>query len=324
MFIVISLLICILVYFGVFSALVLMVPYYQLQPGSTLPKAFLHTGWAPAHYAVTFAFFCSISVSLLDYMFPIRQLISMMAHYGLFFPVLARIQTSIYTSIVATVIFGIIAGIMVLFFGFANLLDLMSVGAPLVYSLLAFSVLILRYEPQRRNGGNEAQVQEENEAEMQEENEENEAEVGEDQTCSREADYRDYFFQAAPPPLHSLAGLSMFLLLTACSAADSSLLGASAGPVARSAFWRPSVDHSGCAAPGAHHCDHWGHLETATELHSPSLQGIWSASPSTPEYLSQCLFYGADDSWHLGPIWCLDADWVCYLPAYVIQQHLVP
>ncbi|KAF3816281.1 hypothetical protein GH733_014454 [Mirounga leonina] len=173
MFIVISLLICILVYFGVF-----LVPYYQLRPGSTLPEAFLHIGWAPAYYVVTFAFLCSLSVSLLGFMFPIHQLISMMAQDALLFPVLARIQTSIYTPIVVTVIFGIFAAITVFLFGFADLLDLMSVGALLAYSLLAFSVLILRYEPERKNGGNEAEVQEENEGnetEVQEENERNEA-----------------------------------------------------------------------------------------------------------------------------------------------------
>ncbi|EFB29212.1 hypothetical protein PANDA_021191, partial [Ailuropoda melanoleuca] len=160
--IVISLLISSLVYFGVFSALTLMVPYYQLRPGSTLPEAFLHIGWAPAYYAVAFGFFCSVSARFSVFMFPIHRVICMMAQDGLLFPVLARIQTRIHARIVSTVSFGIIAAIMTFFFGFTDLLDLISFGGLLVFSLLAFSVLILRYEPEMQNGGNEAQVQEEN------------------------------------------------------------------------------------------------------------------------------------------------------------------
>ncbi|VFV20422.1 cationic amino acid transporter [Lynx pardinus] len=160
--IVISLFICFLMYFGVSSALTLMVPYYQLQPGSTLPEAFLHVGWAHACYVVTFGFLCSLSISIFGFMFPIRNLIYMMTQDGLLFPVLSRIQTGTDTPIVATVILSIIAAIMAFFFRLTDLVDLMSVGALLAYSLLATCVLIIRYQPQRRTGGNEAEVQEEN------------------------------------------------------------------------------------------------------------------------------------------------------------------
>ncbi|XP_038315808.1 cationic amino acid transporter 3-like [Canis lupus familiaris] len=159
---VISLLICISVYFGVSAALTLMVPYYQLRAGSTLPEVFLHIGWAPAYYAVAFGFLCSLSVSLLGFMVPIRHQVYMMAKDGLLFPVLARIHTGTYTRMVATVIFGIIAAIMIVFFGLTHLVDLRSIVTLLNYSLVAFSVLILRYQPERKNGGNEAQVQQEN------------------------------------------------------------------------------------------------------------------------------------------------------------------
>nr|XP_055174486.1 cationic amino acid transporter 3-like [Nyctereutes procyonoides] len=157
----ISLFICFLMHFGVSVALTLMVPYYQLQPGSTLPEVFLHIGWVPAYYAVTFGFFCSLSDSFLGYMFPIGEVIHMMAKDGLLYPVLARIQTGKYTRIVATVIIGITAAVMAFFLGLTDLLDLMSVWALLDYSLVAFCVLIVRYQPERKNGENEAQVQQE-------------------------------------------------------------------------------------------------------------------------------------------------------------------
>ena len=159
--IVISLFICLLVYFGVFSALTLMVPYYQLQRGSILPEAFLHIGWAPAYYVVAFGFLC-LSINSFDFIFPIQLVIHMMTQDGLLFPVLARIQTGTNIPIVATVIFGIIALVIVFFFGLTDLLGFMSLGCLLAFSLLVFGVLIVRYQPEMHNGGNEAEVQEEN------------------------------------------------------------------------------------------------------------------------------------------------------------------
>ncbi|XP_045869558.1 cationic amino acid transporter 3-like [Meles meles] len=191
--IVMSLLICVLVYFGVSAALTLMVPYYQIRPGSTLPEAFLHIGWAPAYYAIALVFLCSLSVRLLVYMFPIRQLIYVMAEDGLLFPVLARIHTGTYMLVMATVIFGIIAAIMAFFLRLADLLQLVSIGTLLAYSLMAFCVLIIRYQPERKKGGNEVQ--------MQEENGENQTQVQKETAPAAEKlTLRGLFFPGSPTP----------------------------------------------------------------------------------------------------------------------------
>ncbi|XP_059041883.1 cationic amino acid transporter 3-like [Mustela lutreola] len=161
--IVISQLICFLLYFGISVALTLMVPYYQLQPGSTLPEAFLHIGWVPAYYVVAFAIFCSIlDDTYLGFIFPIYWMIRMMAEDNILFPFLARIHTGTYARIISTVIFGIIATIMVFYFGLTNLLDFRSFGALISYSLVALCVLIIRYQPERRKEENQPEVQEEN------------------------------------------------------------------------------------------------------------------------------------------------------------------
>ncbi|XP_043427882.1 cationic amino acid transporter 3-like [Prionailurus bengalensis] len=160
--IVISLFFCFLVYFGVSAALTLMVPYYHLQPGSTLPEAFLHIGWTPAYHVVAFGFLCSFSGIFWGLIFHIRLVIYMMAQDGLLFPVLAKIHTGTYTSIVATVVFGVIQAIMAFFFRVIDLMDFSSVGTLISYSLVAFCVLIVRYQPDRRNEENEAEAQQQN------------------------------------------------------------------------------------------------------------------------------------------------------------------
>ncbi|XP_045869346.1 cationic amino acid transporter 3-like [Meles meles] len=214
--ILISQLFCFLLYFGVSVALTLMVPYYQLQPGSTLPEAFLHIGWVPAYYVQAFAIFCSIlGNTYWGFMFRIHRRIRMMAEDNVLFPFLARIHTGTYAHIISTVIFGIIATIMVFFFGLTDLLDLRSIGTLISHSLVALCVLIVRYQPERRKEENDPQVQEENgeiEPKIQEENEENETEVqqenggneiqeqGETAPASEKLILRTIFFPGSPTP----------------------------------------------------------------------------------------------------------------------------
>ncbi|XP_032203604.1 cationic amino acid transporter 3-like [Mustela erminea] len=226
--IVISLLISFFVYFGVSASLTLMVPYYQFQPGSTLPEAFLHVGWVPAYYVVTFAIFSSIFVSTYwGFTFPIRWVIYMLAEDGLLFPVLARFTLSAYGRTLSILILGIITAVMVFFFGLTDLLDLRSVGTLISYSLVAFCVLIIRYQPERRKEENEKELQEEdegNEAQVQEEDGGNQTQAQEETAPAvGKLTLQGLFFPGSPTPtplsgrvVYVCSSLLVLLLILLC------------------------------------------------------------------------------------------------------------
>ncbi|CAL1529784.1 unnamed protein product [Lymnaea stagnalis] len=129
------------------SSLTLMVPYYDTNTSAAFPFAFAEVGAQWAKYIVGVGTLLGISTSLLGSAFSLPRSVYAMAEDGLLFHIFAYVHPKTQTPIFAVIVFGAISALMALLFEITTLVEFISIGTLFGYTIVAASIIILRYQP---------------------------------------------------------------------------------------------------------------------------------------------------------------------------------
>lgn len=143
-----SLVTCLTAYVSVSVILTLMVPYMEIDADAPLMEMFSQHGFQAAKYIVAIGSIAGLTVSLFGSLFPMPRVIYAMAGDGLLFKFLATVSAYTETPVVACVVSGFLAALLSLLVSLRDLIEMMSIGTLLAYTLVSVCVLLLRYQPE--------------------------------------------------------------------------------------------------------------------------------------------------------------------------------
>ncbi|XP_077978942.1 cationic amino acid transporter 4-like [Glandiceps talaboti] len=146
----IALVVATLSYVSVSAALTLMVPYYDIHPDAAIPDAFKGLNLPWAEYIAGVGALFGITSALTTFTFALPRCVYAMASDGLLFTVFAKLHPKTKVPIVATIFFGIIASILAVIFDLAALVEFLSIGTLLAYTIVSACVIVLRYNPESK------------------------------------------------------------------------------------------------------------------------------------------------------------------------------
>lgn len=134
-------------YILVSAALTLMIPTNDINSSASLPEAFGQMGLPWAKYIITVGALCGMTTTLLGSLFALPRCMYAMASDGLLFSCFGKINSVTQVPVLNLAISGISSALLALVFDLRNLVEFMSIGTLLAYTIVSASVIILRYRP---------------------------------------------------------------------------------------------------------------------------------------------------------------------------------
>lgn len=134
-------------YVLVSAALTLMVPYDQINPAAALSDAFgaLDIHWAK--YAISIGALCGMTTTLMGSLYALPRCLYAMASDGLLFSFFGAVTDRAQIPTINIIMSGLSSAILALLFDLEKLVEFMSIGTLLAYTIVSASVTILRYRP---------------------------------------------------------------------------------------------------------------------------------------------------------------------------------
>lgn len=134
-------------YILVASSLTLLIPYYEINPNAALPEAFANIGMHWVKYVVTLGALCGMTTTLFGSLFSLPRCIYAMAQDGLLFSFLGDVNSKTQLPLINLIISGVLTATIALLFDLEKLVEFMSIGTLLAYTIVSACVIILRYRP---------------------------------------------------------------------------------------------------------------------------------------------------------------------------------
>ncbi|XP_075977780.1 high affinity cationic amino acid transporter 1-like isoform X2 [Anticarsia gemmatalis] len=141
-----------LAYFSISTVLTMMLPYYMQDADAPFPYVFTLTGLTAIKWIVSIGAIFALCTSMIGAMFPLPRVLYAMGSDGVLFRSFAAINPKTKTPLFATIVSGLFAAILTTIFNLDQLIDMMSIGTLLAYTIVATSVLVLRYDNEDAEG----------------------------------------------------------------------------------------------------------------------------------------------------------------------------
>ncbi|KAM7312067.1 cationic amino acid transporter 3 isoform X1 [Ixodes scapularis] len=148
--IILSLAIVLTAYITSSMMVTLIVPYSEINSGSGLVEMFAQRGAPSCHYIVAVGALAGLVVSMLGSMFPMPRVVYAMAKDGLIFRALAKVWPVTETPAFATLLLGGATAVVSVVMSLDVLVEMMSIGTLMAYTLVSTCVLLLRYQPRTK------------------------------------------------------------------------------------------------------------------------------------------------------------------------------
>uniref|UniRef100_J3LR85 Cationic amino acid transporter C-terminal domain-containing protein n=2 Tax=Oryza brachyantha TaxID=4533 RepID=J3LR85_ORYBR len=139
--------ICCFLYMMVSVVIVGLVPYFAMDTDTPISSAFAKHGMQWAMYVVTSGAVLALCSTLMGSLLPQPRILMAMARDGLLPSFFADVNKRTQVPVKSTVVTGVCAAALAFFMDVSQLAGMVSVGTLLAFTIVAVSILILRYVP---------------------------------------------------------------------------------------------------------------------------------------------------------------------------------
>lgn len=122
-----------------------IISIYFKNAEAPLPHVFHEIGWVASEWIVTIGGIIGLLASLFGAMFPLPRILYAMAQDGLIFRELGRISDRFKTPVTGTLLAALLTGCFSALFDLAALVNMLSIGVLLAYTVVAISIIVLRF-----------------------------------------------------------------------------------------------------------------------------------------------------------------------------------